>query len=147
MLKLLICMGGNSIYKELLEQSGYDTQTATTSAFVQQRSKMLPEVFELILREFTTHQAMHKKHKGYRLLAVDGSSLNLPTNPNEPETYFQREGAKNYNLMHLNALYDIKNNLYLDISCQLLIQSSINSPVCILIFQPSIDGLLVVSAN
>ena len=37
-MKLLISMGGNSIYKELLEAHGYDVNTATASAFVQQRN-------------------------------------------------------------------------------------------------------------
>ncbi|WP_159888190.1 hypothetical protein [Paenibacillus puerhi] len=38
-MQLLISMGGNSLYKELLESQGYDVNTATTSAFVQQRNK------------------------------------------------------------------------------------------------------------
>jgi hypothetical protein len=37
MMHLLISMGGNSIYKELLEAQGYDVNTATTSAFGQKR--------------------------------------------------------------------------------------------------------------
>lgn len=41
-MQLLISMAGNSLYKELLESQGYDVNTATTSAFVQQRNKTLP---------------------------------------------------------------------------------------------------------
>ncbi|WP_308636777.1 hypothetical protein [Paenibacillus silvisoli] len=32
-MQLLISMGGNSLYKELLESQGYDVNTATASAF------------------------------------------------------------------------------------------------------------------
>ena len=39
-MELLISMGGNSIYKELLDAQGYDVNTATTSAFIQQREKL-----------------------------------------------------------------------------------------------------------
>lgn len=35
MMQLLLSMGGNSIYKELLEAQGYDVNTATAAAFVQ----------------------------------------------------------------------------------------------------------------
>ncbi|MBY9084119.1 IS4/IS5 family transposase, partial [Paenibacillus sp. HN-1] len=45
---LLISMGGNSLYKELLESQGYDVNTATTSAFVQQRYKILPSAVEFL---------------------------------------------------------------------------------------------------
>lgn len=114
MITALISMGGNSIYKELLEQSGFDAQTATTSAFVQQRQKILPEAFEYILRHFCIEKKSIKTHKGYRLLAVDGSSLNLPTDPNDETTHFKKKANRGYNLLHLNALYDITNRLYVD---------------------------------
>jgi hypothetical protein len=52
-MQLLISMGGNSIYKELLESQGYDVNTATTSAFVQQGNKVLPSAAEFLYHEFT----------------------------------------------------------------------------------------------
>jgi len=115
MVHLLISMGGNSIYKELLESQGYDVNTATTSAFVQQRDKILPGGFEFLLREFTNTYPDTKKYQGYRLLAVDGSSLNIATNPDDPETFFKtHENAKGYNLLHMNAMYDLLSRLYID---------------------------------
>ena len=42
-MKLLLSMGGNTIYKELLDYFKFDINTATASAFVQQRSKILPD--------------------------------------------------------------------------------------------------------
>lgn len=68
-MQLLISMGGNSIYKELLEAQGYDVNTATTSAFVQQRHKILPSALEFLFHEFTKSYTDLKDYRGYRLLA------------------------------------------------------------------------------
>jgi len=112
---LLISMGGNSLYKELLEASGYDLTTATTSAFVQQRNKILPCAFEFLLHEFTQSCAQTKKYQGYRLLAADGSSLHIATDPGDHNSYFQNNpNSKGFNLLHLNALYDLYSRLYVD---------------------------------
>jgi hypothetical protein len=108
-------MGGNSIYKELLESQGYDENTATTSAFIQQRDKILPFAFESLFHEFTQSYSDIKKYRGYRLLAVDGSDLRIATNPDDPDTHFQNQpGEKGYNLLHLNAIYDLCNKIYVD---------------------------------
>jgi hypothetical protein len=113
--KLLISMGGNSIYKELLEAQGYELNTATTSAFIQQREKILPRAFEHLLHEFTKSHDNIQKYRGYRLLASDGSDLNISANPDDVDTYYQnKEGGKGFNMLHLNVLYDLCNRLYVD---------------------------------
>lgn len=114
-IRTLISMGGNSICKELLEVHGYSPATATTSAFVQQRDKILPYAFEHLLYEFTHSHSNLKKHRGFRLVAVDGSDLHIPTDPGDRETHFNCNPAGNgHNLLHLNALYDLCNRLYVD---------------------------------
>ena len=113
--KSLISMGGNSIYKELLEANDYAPDTATTSAFVQQRDKILPSAFEFLFRMFTETHSNIRKHRGYRIFAVDGSDLNSVGNPDDADSFFQnRPGEKGYNLTHLNALYDLCNKIYVD---------------------------------
>jgi len=64
-IQLLLSMGGNSIYKELLEANGYDANTATTSAFIQQRDKILPNAFEFLFHEFTNTMTDPKTYKEY----------------------------------------------------------------------------------
>lgn len=114
-MQLLISMGGNSIYKELLESQGYDVNTATTSAFVQQRNKILPSAVECLFHEFTQSHTDIKDYRGYRLLAVDGSDLHIATDSADKDTYFQSQpNTKGYNLLHLNAAYDLCNRLYVD---------------------------------
>lgn len=114
-MNLLIQMGGSDIYSELLEANGYELETATTSAFVQQRDKILPSAFEFVIHEMSEYAREPQTYRGYRLLASDGSDLNIATNPDDDETYFQtNQDAKGYNLLHLNALYDLCNRLYVD---------------------------------
>jgi hypothetical protein len=112
---LLISMGGNSMCKELLESQGYDTNTATTSAFIQQRDKILPCAFEYLLHEFTRPFSDIKKYRGYRLLATDGSDLHIPTNPQDADTYYlSNPNGSGHNLLHLNAMYDLCSRIYVD---------------------------------
>ncbi|WP_053372664.1 IS4 family transposase [Paenibacillus sp. FJAT-27812] len=114
-MQLLISMGGNSLYKELLESQGYDVNTATASAFVQQRNKILPSAVEFLFHEFTESHTDIKDYRGYRLLAVDGSDLHIATDPADKDTYFQSQpNTKGYNLLHLNTAYDLCNRLYVD---------------------------------
>jgi IS4 transposase len=48
-------------------------------------------------------------------LDTDGSSLHIATNPNDADTFFQnRPGEKGFNLLHMNAMYDLCNRLYVD---------------------------------
>ncbi|WP_211093596.1 transposase [Cohnella fermenti] len=114
-MQLLISMGGNSLYKELLESQGYDVNTATTSAFIQQRNKILPSALEFLFHEFTQSYTDIKDYRGYRLLAIDGSDLHIATNPADLDSYFQSQpNSKGFNLLHLNAVYDLCNRLYVD---------------------------------
>ncbi|WP_182914237.1 transposase [Paenibacillus sp. 1011MAR3C5] len=114
-MQLLISMGGNSLYKELLESQGYDVNTATTSAFVQQRNKILPSAVEFLFHAFTQAYTDIKDYREYRLLAIDGSDLHITTDPADTDTYFQSgPNTKGFNLLHLNAAYDLCNRLYVD---------------------------------
>ena len=76
-IKILLSIGGGSISKELLEYFNYNTDSASTSAFVQQRDKILPATFEVLLNKFTNSFDNLKTFQGYRLIAIDGSGLNI----------------------------------------------------------------------
>ena len=118
-INLLLSMGGNSIYKELLEYFKYDVKTATSSAFVQQRGKILPSALEYLFKTFTNSFDNYKTFNGYRLLAADGSKLNISHNPEDADTYTKcQDNAKGFNLIHLNALFDLCNKVYTDACIQ-----------------------------
>ena len=119
-LKLLVSMGGNTLCKELHEWFEYSQDTATTSAFIQQREKVLPSALEDLFHLFVSKSHCTERYRGYRLLAVDGSDLRMPANASDPVSYFKNdaEDAKGYNLIHLDAMYDLLNTVYVDASLQ-----------------------------
>lgn len=50
---------------------------------------------------------------GYRLLACDGSDVNITRAPSDERTFIH-EGEKVYNAVHINEIYDITNKTYCD---------------------------------
>lgn len=115
MILSLLTMEGTTLTNELLRQFGCDASTATSSAFVQQRKKILPLAIEKLFQDFVSQTSQNDTYKEYRLLAVDGSDIQIPTNPEDVDSLFiQKEGAKPYNLLHLNALYNLLAHTYED---------------------------------
>lgn len=147
-MQLLISMGGNSLYKELLESQGYDVNTATTSAFVQQRNKIQPSAMEFLFHEFTQSYTDIKDYRGYRLLAVDGSDLHIATDSADKDTYFQSQpNTKGYNLLHLNAAYDLCNRLYVDALVQPRRWCNEGKALAAMVDRSPIKGKAIVTAD
>lgn len=118
-INFMLSMGGGSLNKELMEHFNYDPNVATSSAFVQQRDKLLTKTFKFLLQEFTHSFADFNVYQGYRLIAVDGSDLLIPHNPSHKQTYFQSTpNSKGFNLLHLNVMYDLCNKVYIDACIQ-----------------------------
>ena len=114
-LSLLVKMGGKSLRNEILNNFGYAANTATVSAFVQQRVKIKPEALAHLFHKFTDTCSRPNLYKGYQLLAVDGSDLQFTANPDDPLSYFPGvNGQLHYSFLHLNALYDLNSRLYRD---------------------------------
>ena len=112
-----VMAGNGALQNELLRQFSFSETTPTKSAFCQQRGKILPEAFEYLLRNFTSQ--IHtldapKTYKGYEILASDGTSVNIPYNPNDKDTFHQNGDKKGYNQIHLNALYQMLDGYYRD---------------------------------
>ena len=101
--------------RQLLRQFGCSATTATSSAFVQQRKKILPIALESLFHDFAAQTFREDNYNGYKLLAVDGSDIQIPTNLNDEHSLFiTKEGVKPYNLLHLNALYNLLTHTYED---------------------------------
>lgn len=116
MLKILIGMEGGTLNSELLKHFDYAVTTATASAFVQQRDKIKENVFVDLFTQFNNSFSYEKTFKGYRLIACDGTDLSIYHNPKDSETYYQTSPNKQgYNMMHLDACYDLCNRRYTDI--------------------------------
>ena len=114
-LKFVLSMTGKSIRSELMDYFGLSGAMPTVAAFVQQRNKIDYRVFETLFHAFTDGIGEQELFKGYRLLAVDGSDLHTPTNIDEKASFCKgSNGQKSFNLLHLNALYDLQRRIYTD---------------------------------
>jgi hypothetical protein len=144
-IRILLSMGGQSLNLELLEYFSYDVETVSKSAFVQRRDKILPEAFVHLFHTFT-NTIDHNKHlDGYRLLAVDGSDLCIPFNPDDADTYFPNgPKAKGFNLLHLNALYDLLSRSYVDVLIQPGRKAAERQALVKMVDRSSITGKVIV---
>jgi len=115
MIKCILAMSGKSLNGELMDYFNMNISMPTVSAFVQQRDKINYCTFEKLFHSFTNAIDEQNLYKGFRLLAVDGSDLHVPSNRKETESFYQNsKGYKPFNLLHLNVLYDLRRNIYTD---------------------------------
>ena len=118
-LAMLVSMGGGSLRNELIDHFHCSADMASAPAFVQRKAQLLPEALEYLFHRFTEETAKERLYKGYRLLAVDGSDLQIFADPNDPDTYYPgANGQKHYSLLHINAVYDLLSRTYLDVLIQ-----------------------------
>ena len=115
MMYSILSMSNKDLKCEMLDFFNMNKETPTVSAFIQQRNKISVTAFETLFHQFTSTFPQQKLYRGYRLLAVDGSDLHTQTNIEETDCYYPgTNGQKPYNLLHLNAVYDLMNNIYVD---------------------------------
>ena len=120
----ILAFRSGTLNREIMDFFGLDPNIGTSSAFIQQRSKILPEAFECLFQHFVSKVDENKLYHGLRLLAVDGSDLQIAANPSDPDSYYPGvNGQKAYNLLHINAMYDLLQHTYTDA----VIQKSRNS--------------------
>lgn len=112
-IKTVLGFSSKSLSNEIIDVFSGDNEMPSASAFVQQRSKILSTAFVDVFRRFTNSVDHMKLFEGFHLLAVDGSDIHTPTNPDDPDSYFKVNNCSPYNLYHLNALYDLCSHTYL----------------------------------
>ena len=93
----------------------------TTSAFIQSRNKIKPKVFKhlssTIVSEFYTDNELSiKLWNGFRLLAVDGSTLTLPQTKELESIYGLAKNQTNTGVVQarVSVLYDVLNSFVID---------------------------------
>ena len=145
-ISFLLAMEGGTLSTELLKYFGYSPNIATSSAFVQQREKIHPSAFSSLFDLFVQKTNKDQYYKGFRLLAADGSDIQIPTNPNDLDSHFPaKEGQSAYNLLHLDAMYDLLRHTYTD--AVLLGQRKANerSSLCDMVDRSSMKNILVIA--
>ncbi len=117
-IKTIIGMESKSLSNELINAFDAEPNLPSTSAFIQQRSKIKPEAFKSILAGFASKIA-NTTPTVLRILAVDGSDVHIATNPDDLSSFHPgTNGQKPFNLLHLNALYDLNQHIYTDVVIQ-----------------------------
>ena len=119
----------------------------TASALRQQRAKIRPEAFESLFHKFSdNYMDKNALYKGYRLLAIDGSDLLTATGPSDPDSYYPGvNGQKSYNILHLNALYDLKQKVYADAIVQKSRQANEHKALCDMVDRSTIANAIVIA--
>ena len=120
LLLLLLTMESHSLNHELRNFfQGCDGQPPTKSAIVQQREKLNDAVFPYLFNSLNEAFAFKKLFHGYHLLACDGSAVNIPPFRNDTDTYIASNTSDvGYHQMHLNAVYDLLEERYVDVLTQ-----------------------------
>lgn len=113
----------DSFFRET-EDEAFSIRRVTKGAFSQSRRKLAPEAFlklnEIIWRDFYK-EVDYLGYHGHKLLAVDGSFLNLPDHPSIREEFGTRGmgrgrlRGKKQSMCLLSMLYDPVNYLTLDV--------------------------------
>lgn len=114
-IKFILSTESSSLREELLNFFDYKLTTPTNSSFNQRRAQILPETFEYLFHEFNNRFTEENHFDGLRLVACDGSDLNISYNSADTDTYFQHGlDGKGFNQIHLNALYDLGSRRYIN---------------------------------
>ena len=118
LIKLILNMGAGSLNSEIFHAFPNINSRMTASAFEQQKAKLKPECFKEIMAELSqANNAPQLLDDKYLVVAIDGSDFDQPFNP-KSKNIFQGKDGRKYCQIHVNALYDVLNKLYLDMVIQ-----------------------------
>ena len=106
--------GSDNVATELLDYFG-ENNPPLPSAMIQRRNQVKPEAFKELFLRFTLNIPKLQTFHGYQLVSVDGPRINLPYSPSDESSFIHSiKGRKGINQVHLNALYDPVNAIFLD---------------------------------
>lgn len=114
-IRTVLSLDGGTLTNEILRINRYSANAPSTSAFIQQRAKLsdtaFPSLFSTLNRTFDKDI----RWNGYRMIAVDGSRIHVPNNPNDLDSYVCcKENEHFHNEFHLNTLWDIMQGTFID---------------------------------
>lgn len=112
-------MGSGTLNTELLSAFPNVNLRMTASPFEQQKAKLSPECFRHIMTELVRLNPYKPRllNNHYLVVAIDGSDFSMPFNP-KSQNIIHENTDHPYCQVHVNALYDILNKLYLDLNFQ-----------------------------
>ncbi len=146
LISFLLSMEGGTLTTELMKQFGYSAETASAAAIVQQRRKLAPETFPALFDLFVQKTQPVKRYKGFRLFAADGSDILIPKNPSHESSYYPgTNGRSAYNLLHLDALYDLQQHTYQDANLVGDREANECGALCRMVDRSNIKNVLIIA--
>ena len=118
------------------------------SALCQQRKKLNGKLFPHLMKSFYDAFPTSNKYKGYTLIAVDGTDINLPTDRRDEIYRVKQARSDNYFFqMHLNVLYNICDNRFHSIITQPRPQMNEQAAFCQLVDNGDFDEKTIFIAD
>lgn len=107
-------MTGGTLARELYD-AGVDI---VSSSFVERRKQIGYGCFRDVMQRFNDLCTDPETLKGYRLWAVDGSTIPCPRNPNSNNYYTSESNPEGWNNTHANLMFDILalNHTFIDVN-------------------------------
>ena len=142
----LLAMEGGTMTNELLKYFGCSAETASASALVQQRSKLAPETLPALFDLFVQKTKPTKLYKGFRFLAADGSDILIPNNSKHTVSHYPgTNGQSSYDILHLDAVYDLLQHTYQDASVVGDREANENAALCCMVDRSAIEKAILVA--
>ena len=96
--------------------------------------------------DFSRSVDENKLYRGIRLLAVDGSDLQIAANPKDPDSYYPGvNGQRAYNLLHINAMYDLHQHIYVDALVQKSRKADESAALTAMVDRSAIESALLLA--
>lgn len=145
-ISLLLSMEGGTLTTELLDFFGCSADAASSSAFIQQRKKINQEALPSLFRMFVRKADAIRTYKGLRLIAADGSDIQIPANPNHPDSFFPgTNGQSPYSMLHLDAMYDLLQRTYMDATLLGQRKTNERSALCAMVDRSELENVLLIA--
>ncbi len=115
-IKTLMTLNGKTMDNELIDLFFSKDHIPSDSALIQQRNKLRYDALHHLLKLFQQQPSETQLYKGYRLLAIDGSGLNIADNKDDADSRHLGIGGKApFNEIFIHALFDVLQQTYVDL--------------------------------
>ena len=149
LIETMLRMEGKSMNNELISAFPKASETPSVSAFFQQRSKLKAGVFDDLFHSLVLSVESLQSPQtfnGLRLLAVDGTDIHIPTDLTHTETLLSlKQGKETYNMLHMNAIYDLLQQTYVDEVIQNYNEMNENKAFVEMVDRSWLDNVLVMA--
>lgn len=117
---MFLAMEGECIREEIYTFFGRSTDAPSKAAFYRQLQKLRDGALRCLLLAFNRQLKNNLFNGKYRLIACDGSALDIFRNPKDPDTFYgpSRMSPKGYNQAYINACYSILDRRFTDLVIQ-----------------------------